>query len=149
ELAQLEQGDVVEALYQGVAIPTDTGDIGIDTPDLLPERTAVARADIELRLPSSLKPPIWVHPILGKATETTAGNQRTLKWSLVDHNARRLEDGVPRTEREVGIVMGTITWSTVSRALRETLVALQDHDQEVAVWAKNAAANHPAGSREL
>ena len=153
ELAQLEQGDVVEALYEGVAIPTDTGDIGIDTPDLLPERTAVARADIELRLPSSLKAPLWVHPILGKANETTvsssSGNMRVLKWSLVDHNARRLEEGVPRTEREVGIVMGTQTWTTVSRALRETIVALQDHDQEVAAWAQNAAANHPAKSREL
>ncbi|HEX4512137.1 MAG TPA: hypothetical protein VH054_01330, partial [Polyangiaceae bacterium] len=149
ELAQLEQGDVVEALYEGLAIPTDTGDIGIDTPDLLPERTAVARADIELRLPTSLKAPLWVHPILGKPTETTVGNQRVLKWSLVDHNARRLEEGVPRTEREVGLVMGTITWSTVSRALRETLVALQDRDEEVAKWAQAAAANHPAKSREL
>jgi len=67
--------------------------------------------------------------MLGKATETTSGNQRILKWSLVDHNARRLEEGVPRTEREVGLVMGTTTWGTVSRALRETLVALQDHDE--------------------
>jgi hypothetical protein len=149
ELAQLEQGDVVEAMYEGMAIPTDTGDVGIDTPDLLPDRTAVSRADIELRLPASLKPALWVHPILGKAVESTLGNQRVLKWSLVDRNARRQEEGVPRTEREVGIVMGTTTWTTVARALRETLTALQDHDQEVAAWAHNAAGNHPANSRQL
>ena len=143
ELAQLEQGDVVEALYVGLAIPSETGDIGIDTPDLLPERTAVARADIELRLPQGLKPSLWVHPILGKATETTVGDRRVLKWSMTDHNARRLEEGVPRTEREVGIVLGTTTWTTVARALRETLMSLEDHDDEVAAWAKTAAGNHP------
>jgi hypothetical protein len=149
ELAQLEQGDVVEALYEGVAVAADTGDVAIDTPDLLPERTAVAHADIELRLPAALKPALWVHPILGKATETTAGDKRVLKWSLDHHNARRLEEGVPRTEREVGIVMGTTTWSTVGRALRETLVALENHDDEVSAWARAAAANHPPKSREL
>ncbi len=149
ELSQLEQGDIIEALFVGVAVPSDTGDIGIDTPDLLPERTAVARADVELRLPASLKPSLWVHPMLGKATETTVGDKRVMKWSLVDRNARRQEDGVPRTEREVGFVMGTTTWTTVARALKETLTSLQDHDDEVAAWATSAAANHPAKSREL
>jgi len=149
ELAQLEQGDVVEALYEGVAIPSDTGDVGVDTPDLLPERTAVAHADIELRMPVGLKPALWVHPILGKAVETTVGDKRVLKWTLTEHNARRMEDGVPRTEREVGIVMGTTTWTTVGRALRETLTSLEAHDDEVAAWARSAAANHPPKSREL
>jgi hypothetical protein len=149
ELAQLEQGDIVEALYEGVAVPSDTGDVGIDTPDLLPERTAVASATIQLRMPASLKPSLWVHPILGKAKETVSGGRRTLTWTLTDHGARRLEEGVPRTEREVGIVMGTTSWKTVGRALNETLVSLRDHDQEVAAWAAATAARHPAKSREL
>ncbi len=149
ELAQLEQGDIVEALYMGMAIPTESGDVGIDTPDLLPERTAVAHAEIQLTLPATLKPALWVHPILGKAVESTAGNRHTMKWSLTDHNARRIEEGVPRTEREVGIVMGTTTWTTVARALHETIAALQDHDDEVNAWAAQIAATHPAKSREL
>ncbi|HEY1960259.1 MAG TPA: hypothetical protein VGH28_31835 [Polyangiaceae bacterium] len=149
ELAQLEQGDIVEALYEGISIPSETGDIGIDTPDLLPERTAVATATIQLTMPTSLKPALWVHPILGKASESVSGDKRTLTWQLKDHNARRLEEGVPRTEREVGIVMGTTTWSTVARALKETLLSLADHDQEVAAWAAQTAAKHPAKSREL
>ncbi len=67
--------------------------------------------------------------MLGKAGGvSTAGNRRTLKWSLTDHNARRIEEGVPRTEREVGIVMGTTTWTTVARALHETIAALQEID---------------------
>jgi hypothetical protein len=149
ELAQLEQGDIVEALYIGIAIPTESGDIGIDTPDLLPERTAVANAEISLTMPASLKPALWVHPLLGKAVEQTNGNRHTLKWTLVDHNARRIEEGVPRTEREVGIVMGTMVWSTVARALHETIEALQEHDDEVAAWAQTIAATHPPKSRAL
>jgi hypothetical protein len=149
ELAQLEQGDIVEALYEGVAIPSETGDLGIDTPDLLPERTAVASATIQLTMPASLKASLWVHPILGKAKETTSGGRRTLTWTLTDHGARRLEEGVPRTERAVGMVMGTTSWSTVARALRETLDALGDHDQEVAAWASTAAEHHAPKSRAL
>jgi len=149
ELAQLEQGDIVEALYAGVALPTESGDVGIDTPDLLPERTAVARAEISITMPAQLKPAIWVHAILGKAQESTSGNRRTLKWTLVDHNARRIEEGVPRTEREVGVVLGTTQWSTVARALHETIAALQDHDDEVTAWAAQVAASHPPKSRAL
>ena len=149
ELAQLEQGDVVEALYQGVATPSDTGDVGLDTPDLLPERTAVVRADIELSMPASLKPSLWVHPILGKAQEKVEGGKRVLHWALADRAARRLEDGVPRMDREVAVVMSTTTWPTVARALHETLIGLADQDDEVADWARAAAAGHPAKSREL
>ena len=33
DLSQLERGDVVEAIYEGWAVPGETGDLGIDTPD--------------------------------------------------------------------------------------------------------------------
>ena len=52
DLSQLEQGDVVEAVYEGWALPGDTAQVGVDTPDLLPERVAVHDATIEVRLPS-------------------------------------------------------------------------------------------------
>ena len=67
DLSQLEQGDVVEAVYEGWSLPGDTGDLGIDTPDLLPERTAVHDATIELRMPRALRSALWSHRLLGKA----------------------------------------------------------------------------------
>jgi len=68
DLSQLEQGDVVEAVYEGWSLPGNTGDIGIDTPDLLPERTTVNEATIELRLPPAVRGTLWSHSLLGKAT---------------------------------------------------------------------------------
>ena len=41
DLSQLEQGDYVEQIIEGWALPGDTGQLVIDTPDLLPERTSV------------------------------------------------------------------------------------------------------------
>ena len=52
DLSQLEAGDAVEAIYEGWGLPNETGNVGIDTPDLLPERTAVREATIELRVPA-------------------------------------------------------------------------------------------------
>ena len=149
DLAQLEQGDVVEALYEGFALPTETGDLGIDTPDLLPDRTAIVRADVELRIPKAVPSSLWMHPLMGKPTETTEGDRRVLKWSLTDRGTRRLEDGVPKMDRSVGFTYGTAAWATVARALRETLASLEDHDPEVIAWANAAGAGKAPRSREL
>ena len=149
DLAQLEQGDVVEALYEGFALPTETGDLGIDTPDLLPDRTAIVRADVELRIPKAVHSALWIHPLMGKMVETTEGDRRILKWSLTDRGTRRLEDGVPKMDRSVGFTYGTAEWATVARALRETLASLEDHDPEVSAWAKLAGAGKAPRSREL
>ena len=79
---------------KSISIPTESSDVGIDTPIFLPS-DAVARAEIELRMPQSLKPALWVHPILGKAAGVSchegAASRRVLKWSLSGHNARRME----------------------------------------------------------
>ena len=69
-LAQLEQGDIVEAIYDGYSIPGESGAVGLDTPDLLPERTGVHDAKIELRLPDSLQPTMFVHE---KRMDTVTG----------------------------------------------------------------------------
>ena len=139
DLSQLEQGDAVEAIYEGWALPGDTGDLGIDTPDLLPERTSVHDATIELRLPRSLRGGLWGHALLGPAVERVEGDVRVVTWHLVDHLARRLEDGVPKMDRNVGVSFSTTRWDGVARALREAVAALDEHDPEIAAWARDAA----------
>jgi hypothetical protein len=149
DLSQLEQGDIVEAIYEGWGLPDDAGNLGIDSPDLLPERTAVHEATLEVKLPSGLRPALWSHPMLGKPTETSAQGSRVLRWSMKDRLARRLEDGVPRMDRSVGVSLTTMTWGEVARGLRETLASLDEHDPEIAAWAREAAKGKAPGSRAL
>jgi hypothetical protein len=139
DLSQLEQGDAVEAVYEGWSSPGDTGDLGIDTPDLLPERTSVHDATIELRMPRSVRSSLWSHALLGKSSERVEGDTRIVTWHLVDHLARRLEDGVPKMDRSVGVSFSTAEWTGVARALRESIAALDEHDPEIAAWARDAA----------
>ena len=92
---------------RGLVLPGDTGDVGIDTPDLLPERTSVHDATIELRMPRSLRSALWCHALLGKSAERIDGDTRVVVWHLVDHLARRVEDGVPKMDRSVGVSFST------------------------------------------
>jgi hypothetical protein len=138
DLSQLEQGDIVEAFYEGWSLPGDTGDLGLDTPDVLPERAAVHAATIELRLPPGLKGSLWSHALLGKAEERKEGDARVLTWRLSDRPARRVEDGVPKMDRSVGVSFSTARWSEVGHALRETIAMLDEHDPEITSWAREA-----------
>ena len=143
DLSQLEQGDAVEAIYEGWSLPGDTGDLGIDTPDLLPERTSVHDATIELRLPRALVGSLWSHELLGKSTERVDGDARVLTWHLTDHLARRVESGVPKMDRNVGVSFSTARWGEIARALRESIAALDEHDPEIGAWARDAAGADP------
>ncbi|MGD0677717.1 MAG: hypothetical protein ABSC94_20050 [Polyangiaceae bacterium] len=145
DLSQLEQGDIIEAVYEGWSLPSDAGDIGIDTPDLLPARTAVHGATIELRLPRAVRGAIWSHAILGSASERAEGDTRILTWNITDHGVRRIEDGVPKMDRNVGVSFSTIAWTGIARALRETLAALDEQDPEIGSWARESVANAPKG----
>ena len=139
DLSQLVAGDAVEAIYEGWGIPGEMGNVGIDTPDLLPERTAVREARIEMRLPPNLKASLWSHPMLGKAEERAlpgAEGKRVLVWQVKDRAVRRIEYGVPKMDRNVGVSFSTTTWSDVARGLRETLAALDADSPEVTAWAK-------------
>jgi hypothetical protein len=140
DLSQLEAGDAVEAIYEGWGVPGEMGNIGIDTPDLLPERTAVREARIEMRLPPGLKSSLWSHPMLGKAEERTEQGKRVLVWSMKDHAVRRVEWGVPKMDRNVGISFSTTTWDDVAHGLKETLGSLDADSPEVSAWAKQVAA---------
>ncbi len=135
DLSQLEQGDIIEAIYEGWSLPGETGNVVLDTPDLLPERTAVHDASVELRLPSALKVSLWTHPTLGKPVESQSGPTRVLRWSLKDAAERRIEEGTPRMDRDVAVSLSTATWADRARGLRETLAALDERDPEVRAWA--------------
>jgi hypothetical protein len=149
DLSQLEAGDAVEAIYEGWSVPNETGNLGLDTPDLLPERTAVHEATIELSIPTNLAHSLWSHPMLGKASEKSdKPGKRHFVWTMKDHGIRRLESSVPKMDRNVGVSFSTATWDDVARGIRETLVSLETHSPEVSVWAREAGGGKPV-SREL
>jgi hypothetical protein len=139
DLSQLEEGDIVEAIYEGWTLPGSEGNIVVDTPDLLPERTAVHDASIELRIPASLHVSLWAHPILGKGAESLSGGTRVVRWTLKDTPERRIEEGTPHMDRDVAVSLSTATWLDTARALRETLASLDERDPEVRAWAIGAA----------
>ena len=139
DLAQLEKGDAVEAIYESFALPGDTGDIGLDTPDLLPDRTGVQDAQIEIVLPRELKVSMWSHPLLGKPEESaTPDGRRKLRFTMHDVGGRRIEDGVPRMDRAVSVSLSTLRWSEIGQGVREVLAALREHDPEIGAWVREA-----------
>ena len=149
ELSQLEQGDYVELIAEGWALPGDTGQLVLDTPDMLPERTSVREASIELRRAASIPFAIWSHALLGKPEETTDGAYTVSVWRIKDQPPRRIEDGVPRMERSVSVSLGTQTWAMVGRAIQENLRSLQDRDPFVQRWAEQAAGEDHKADRAL
>ncbi|HLK35477.1 MAG TPA: hypothetical protein VKU41_01910 [Polyangiaceae bacterium] len=146
DLSQLEQGDVVEAICEGWALPGDTGDLGFDTPDLMPDRAAVHEATLEVRLPRGLRGAVWSHKLLGAPTETAEGGERVLRWHVAERPARRIEDGVPKMDRNVAVSFSTARWADVARAMREAVAALDERDPELAAWARGAAASAGSGA---
>ena len=149
DLSQLEQGDYVEQIVEGWALPGDSGQMVIDTPDMLPERTSVREAEIVVRRPASIPFAVWAHPLLGTPEERTEGGFKTSVWRLKDRAPRRIEDGVPRMERGVSVSIGTQTWAAVARAVDENIRAMEDRDPMVTRWAMEAAGADRAPSRAL
>ena len=41
-----------------------------------------------------------------------------LSWHVADHGVRRVEDGVPKMDRNAAVSFSTTQWSDVARALR-------------------------------
>lgn len=138
DLAQLEKGDYVEHFMEGYYLPNEVGEYTIDTPDLLPERTSVADAEVVLRLPESFKPNMWTHALLGKPVEEKKGGYRILRYALKNQTARRMEDGLPWLERGVRISLGTQTWEKVGHAVGENIRALDDSDPFISRFAEEA-----------
>jgi hypothetical protein len=149
DLSQLEQGDYVEQITEGWSLPNDMGQLTIDTPDLLPERTSVKSATLSFRYPTKLGATMWSHPLLGKVDEKLAGAVTERTFRLKDATARRIEDGIPPLERSVAVSFGTQSWANIGRALEEQVRALEDTDPFVTRWIAEAAGEDKKPSRAL
>lgn len=141
DLSQLETGDYVELVLEGWSLPSDNGQLVIDTPDLLPERTSVRLAEIEIRRPKDVPFSTWSHALLGKPTERAEGGVLVSRWKVENQAARRIEDGVPHMERGVGVSLGTQTWPNIGRAIGEAIESLRERDPFVARFAQEALAS--------
>ncbi len=148
DLSQLEPGDYVEQLVELYALPNRAGQLVVDGPDLLPERTSVNRASIELRYPRSLPLKRWAHPLLGKPELKTEGDTQLVRYRLERAPPRRIEEDVPAMERDATLSFGTYDWGHVGRHLGEQLRSLTDDDAVVARWARESAGGAPARSRK-
>jgi len=149
DLSQLEAGDYVEQIAEGWALPGDTGQLVIDTPDLLPERTSVREATIEVRRATAIPFVVWSHPLLGKATERVEGEMTVSTWEMKNQTPRRIEDGVPKLERSCSVSLGTQTWDQIGRAAEENLRSLEEQDPYVTRWANEVAGSDKTPSRAL
>jgi len=139
DLSQLEKGDYVEHFMVGYYLPNALGEITVDTPDLLPERTSIADAEVVLRLPESFKATFWAHAALGKAVETSKDGYKFMTYRLKNQAPRRIEDGLPWLERGARISFGTQTWEKVGRAVGENIRGLEDSDPFIARFAAEAS----------
>jgi hypothetical protein len=139
DLSQLEKGDYVEQILEGWALPGASGQLVVDTPDLLPERTSVQQASVELRRPASLDLSMWSHALWGKPSERIDGGQKVTTYTMTDRPPRRLEEGVPKMDRDVAISFGTSSWKLIGRSIAEAIASLEDRDPFVAQWARSAA----------
>ncbi|MDC0740177.1 hypothetical protein [Polyangium mundeleinium] len=149
DLSELEKGDYVEQILEGFVLPDAGGQIVVDGPDLLPARTGVREAEIELRRPASLALGLWSHPLLGKPQVRTDKGDEVRVWRIENKEPRRIEDGVPRLEQAVTISFGTQTWANLGRLLDDHVRALEDKDPYVARFAREAAGSVTAPSRAL
>ncbi len=148
DLSQLEQGDYVEHVMEGYYLPTETGELTIDTPDLLPERTSVASAEVVIRLPEWMKPTMWTHALLGKAKEETKSGYRFYSFALQNQPPRRIEDGLPWLERGVRVSLGTQSWEKVGRAIGENIRGMEETDPFMARFAQEATKNGVGGGKK-
>ncbi len=149
DLSELEKGDYVEQILEGFVVPDAGGQIVVDGPDLLPARTGVREAEIELRRPTSLSLGLWSHPLLGKPQVRTEKGNEIRVWRVENKEPRRIEDGVPRLEQSVTISFGTQTWSNLGRLLDDHVRALEDKDPYVARFARESAGGITTPSRAL
>jgi hypothetical protein len=139
DLSQLEQGDYVEHVLEGYYLPTESGALTIDTPDLLPERTSVANAEVVVRMPEWLDVSWWSHPILGAGKTEKRGGYKFVSYALSNQAPRRIEDGLPWLERGVRLSFGTHTWHEVGRAVGESIRGMEDSDPFMSRFAAEAA----------
>ena len=149
ELSQLETGDYVEMLATGWALPGEGGQLTVDTPDLLPERTSVREAQIELERPAAIDLAMWSHALLGQGITTSHEGTVRTRWLLRDQPPRRMESGVPALEARVGLSFGSSgSWDRIARALGDRFRALDERDPFMGRWVQEALGGEPLSDRQ-
>ena len=146
DLSQLEPGDYLEEITQGFSLPASTGQIFVMTQHLLPARTSVQEATVEIRRPAGLSLPLWAHPLLGRPVISRRGGEVVTRFSLAGAAPRRLETNVPTGDQSVAVYLATTPWQASGAMLAETIAALEDGDPLVAGWARTL--EPPAGSSD-
>lgn len=149
DLASLRPGDYIEQVFEGWALPDAMGQLVVDTPDLLPERTSVREAVVELRHPEGLPLQWAAHELFEPAEVMTQDGQTTVKLTLRNQGPRRTEMGVSQWDRAVALSFGTRSWEDVGQAFAESLAMLSDDDPEVLAWARRAAGGEKKGRKLL
>ncbi|MBM4376964.1 MAG: hypothetical protein FJ095_17925 [Deltaproteobacteria bacterium] len=134
DLSQLEKGDYVERLVVGWALPDDHGHLVVDGPDLMPERTSVREASIELVRPERVPMSVWSHALLGAGATTSQDGQRLTVWKVGEQAPRRLEPDVPELESRVSVSFGTDETARLGRAIGEHLARLDDAGDDMRRW---------------
>jgi hypothetical protein len=149
DLSQLEPGDYLEEIGQGFSVPLAMGDLSIQTQDLLPARTSVQEATVEIRRPQALAVGLWAHPQLGRPTITRQGADTVTTYSLRGAAPRRLETRVPWPDRQVSIYLATARWQDSGALLADTMAALRDEDPLVTAWARGLVPSNAPGGNAL
>jgi len=149
ELSQIEPGDYVELVAEGYLLARADGALDLDTPDLLPMRTAVEHAQITLSVPASLTADLWSHVELGKPVVTDAFGKKISTWTMKDHGVRRTERGQTGLDMQVAMRWGTWSWKRLGREAREGVLADDERSPEVSAWIASAVGNDKAPTIDL
>lgn len=147
ELSQLEAGDYVLSVYEGFGLPGPTWNLGFDSPDLLPDRTAALRATLDVRWPSALAAQVYVHPAWGKAEPRRDGDSTRLSATVTQAKVRKIGEHLPRSQRAVHLSFSTTTWAQLAQAMGDEAARVTEPDAEVARFAREALAKAPSTDR--
>jgi len=138
DLSQLEKGDYVERIGIGWALPEEHGQLVVDGPDAMPERTSVREATVELIRPQNVPMKVWSHALLGDGTTVEKEGKLITRWSLSNQAPRRLELDVPPLEALVSVSFGTDDYARIGRALGENLRMRDEADPYLARFVADA-----------
>ncbi|HHH10579.1 MAG TPA: hypothetical protein ENK23_00680 [Sorangium sp.] len=148
DLSQLQTGDYVEVVMEGWGLPSEQGQLVVDSADVLPRRTSLRSLDIRFRRPRAVKLALWAHPRLGRGTTHQQGDTITTRWQLHDQPPRTFEEGVPPLEARVAISFGSDSYARIGRAFGDALRGLSEQDPYVTRWVHDATAGaHSARER--
>ena len=122
----------------------------IDTPELMPDRASVHRARVVVHVAPELALDSWAHPLFSRADGPRGEDgTQTWRWELADKPARRLESGVPKMDRRVGVTFGNSDWATVAESLSDATASMKADDAAVAAFALRAAGKARSPSPQL